>query len=45
MQDLMSALRVEGYEGVLSLEWERHWHPHLPTLDAALEAAWQRSWW
>jgi sugar phosphate isomerase/epimerase len=45
MQDLMSALRVEGYEGVLSLEWERHWHPHLPTLDEALDAAWQRSWW
>jgi sugar phosphate isomerase/epimerase len=45
MRDLMSALREEGYDGVLSLEWERHWHPQLPALEEALDAARQRSWW
>ncbi|NPT42920.1 TIM barrel protein [Paraburkholderia sp. 1N] len=45
MSALLSALRADGYDGVLSLEWERHWHPELPQLDAALSAARERSWW
>jgi sugar phosphate isomerase/epimerase len=45
MSDLMSVLCADEYDGVLSLEWERHWHPALPPLDAALSAARQRSWW
>jgi sugar phosphate isomerase/epimerase len=45
MPALLSALRADGYDGVLSLEWERHWHPELPQLDAALSAARERSWW
>lgn len=45
MSALLSALRADGYDGLLSLEWERHWHPELPQLDAALSAARERSWW
>ncbi|MEV1006074.1 sugar phosphate isomerase/epimerase family protein [Streptomyces sp. NPDC049881] len=33
---LAAALRADGYAGPLSLEWERMWHPELPTLDEAL---------
>lgn len=35
----------QGYEGPVCLEWEKLWHPYLPPLDAALEAAKERSWW
>ncbi|QBR03388.1 sugar phosphate isomerase/epimerase family protein [Paraburkholderia pallida] len=45
MRELMSALCADGYDGVLSLEWERHWHPQLPTLEEALNAARQHAWW
>ena len=38
--ELDALLRSDAYDGVLSLEWERHWHPHLPALPAAL-AVWQ----
>jgi sugar phosphate isomerase/epimerase len=27
-----------GYRGLLCLEWERAWYPHIPPLEAALEA-------
>lgn len=27
-----------GYEGVVSLEWEKYWHPAIPSLDVALPA-------
>jgi sugar phosphate isomerase/epimerase len=36
--ELHALLRADAYDGVLSLEWERHWHPHLPALPAALTA-------
>jgi hypothetical protein len=29
MPDLLAVLRADVFEGVLSLEWERHWHPEL----------------
>jgi sugar phosphate isomerase/epimerase len=45
MGELMAALCADGYDGVLSLEWERHWHKDLPALDVALELASQRCWW
>jgi sugar phosphate isomerase/epimerase len=45
MFELMSVLREDGYEGVLSLEWERHWHPALPALEEALSTARQHDWW
>jgi len=41
---LLARLRHE-FSGPVSLEWERLWHPDLPTLDAALTAAAQCRWW
>lgn len=44
MPALRRVLQAEGYAGVLSLEWERMWHPALPPLDEALAAAAAASW-
>ncbi|TAG32660.1 MAG: sugar phosphate isomerase/epimerase [Verrucomicrobia bacterium] len=45
MQGLMSVLETDSYHGVISLEWERMWHPDLPELDKALYRAKQHHWW
>jgi sugar phosphate isomerase/epimerase len=45
MAALREALILSEYDGVLSLEWERMWHPDLPPLDAALASASERGWW
>lgn len=45
MAELRDALKTHGYNGVLSLEWERMWHPYLPELDRALHHAAQLRWW
>lgn len=42
---LLAALRADGFDGPVSLEWEWMWHPHLPSLDAALTVAAARRWW
>ncbi len=42
---MLSALAKSGYAGMLSLEWERLWHPYLVDLDTALRAASERRWW
>jgi sugar phosphate isomerase/epimerase len=42
---LLAALRADGFAGPVSLEWERMWHPYLPSLDVALAAAAARGWW
>lgn len=44
MSPLLAALRA-GFSGVVSLEWERLWHPYLPPLDDALSGAATRHWW
>jgi sugar phosphate isomerase/epimerase len=44
MAPLLAALGASGYAGVLSLEWERMWHPELPPLDDALTGA-ANGWW
>lgn len=44
MAPLREILRVE-YAGPMSLEWEKLWHPYLPSLDEALAVAAQRGWW
>jgi sugar phosphate isomerase/epimerase len=41
---LMERLRRE-FSGVVSLEWERLWHPYLPPVDEALSATTQNGWW
>jgi sugar phosphate isomerase/epimerase len=45
MPELRSALIASRYEGGLSLEWELKWHPYLPSLESALQAASQAGWW
>jgi len=42
---LFEALRSDGFDGPVSLEWEKYWHPYLPSLDAALTVAAARRWW
>ncbi|MGH7946872.1 MAG: sugar phosphate isomerase/epimerase family protein [Opitutaceae bacterium] len=42
---LRDALRRDQFEGPVSLEWEKLWHPNLPPLDDALAAAAARKWW
>lgn len=42
---LLAALREEKFTGPVSLEWERMWHPYLPTLEEALTVAGARAWW
>lgn len=45
MANLRAALAADAYAGPLSLEWERLWHPSLPTLADALDAAREARWW
>jgi sugar phosphate isomerase/epimerase len=45
MAALRDRLRQDGYDGPLSLEWERAWHPYLPPVDQALQAAAKNKWW
>ena len=44
----MAALRsvlAGRYNGLLSLEWEKQWHPELPSIEEALRTAASTSWW
>ena len=41
--DLARVLRQDAYGGVLSLEWERQWHPYLAPVDEALGHPGQRA--
>lgn len=45
MQPLLAMLEESGYAGMLSLEWERLWHPYLAPLDETLRLAAERRWW
>lgn len=42
---LLAELRTDGFGGCVSLEWEKMWHPYLPSLDEALTVAAIRQWW
>jgi sugar phosphate isomerase/epimerase len=44
MAPLAAVLRDE-FTGAVSLEWEKSWHPYLPSLDEALRVAAARAWW
>jgi sugar phosphate isomerase/epimerase len=44
MTNLRQVLRNE-FTGVVSLEWEKLWHPYLAPLDDALTAAARNNWW
>ncbi|TWU46126.1 Inosose dehydratase [Rubripirellula tenax] len=42
--DVYSVLRDNNYSGIISLEWERKWHPYLPDLGTALTALTESGW-
>lgn len=44
LHPLLAALRADGYAGLVSLEWEKQWHPYLPPLEDALRVARERHW-
>lgn len=35
--ELIDALGADAFDGVISLEWERHWFPELPPIETALD--------
>lgn len=43
--EVMAILRRDGYDGAVSLEWEKMWHPYLEDLSAALGAAREQGLW
>ncbi len=42
---LLAALRADNFSDAVSLEWEKLWHPYLPSLDEALAVAAKTNWW
>lgn len=42
--ELAPMLGQSAFVGVVSLEWERAWHPQLPTLEQALRSARMKDW-
>jgi sugar phosphate isomerase/epimerase len=42
---VLDMLQADNFDGPVSLEWEKLWHPYLPGLDEALTEAVQRHWW
>ncbi|HJZ47276.1 MAG TPA: sugar phosphate isomerase/epimerase [Roseiflexaceae bacterium] len=36
MRDILAALRADGYDGWLAVEWEKKWHPELAEPEIAL---------
>jgi sugar phosphate isomerase/epimerase len=42
--DVFNILRDNNYDGVVSLEWERKWHPYLADLDTALVSLKTSGW-
>jgi sugar phosphate isomerase/epimerase len=47
LREACSALRDSGYDGYLSLEWEKKWHPEIAEPEIALSQAilWLQSFW
>lgn len=42
LREVMALLEREDYTGAISLEWEKLWHPYLPSLTEALQTS--RDW-
>jgi sugar phosphate isomerase/epimerase len=42
---LLETLAGDGFKGAVSLEWEKFWHPDLPSLEDALSAGRRHGWW
>ena len=45
IERVLGLLRSDAFPGAVSLEWEKLWHPYLPSLEDALATAAQRGWW
>jgi sugar phosphate isomerase/epimerase len=45
LADTLDLLRENAFAGVVSIEWERKWHPYLPPLEEALKRARSLGWW
>lgn len=45
MGEVMATLRRSGYDGAVSLEWEKMWHPYLSDLGTALGSMSVRGCW
>ncbi|MCF3650242.1 sugar phosphate isomerase/epimerase family protein [Synoicihabitans lomoniglobus] len=41
----LQALLAREFDGVVSLEWERHWHPYLAPVEDAVNSAFAQNWW
>jgi len=44
-REVLKALKQGGYQGAVSLEWEKMWHPYLSDLSEALASACTNAWW
>jgi sugar phosphate isomerase/epimerase len=44
MKNAIEFLKTENYCGAVSLEWEKQWHPYLPSLDMALKTTVSANW-
>jgi len=36
VREMLRALASRGYQGYLSVEWEKKWHPEIPEPEVAL---------
>lgn len=41
----IAMLREAAFDGIVSIEWERKWHPYLPPVEEALKRAHDLCWW
>ena len=37
LSDILKTLKNNGYQGYISLEWEKRWHPELESIESALK--------
>jgi sugar phosphate isomerase/epimerase len=44
LAEILSLLREQNFQGTVSLEWERLWHPYLPPLPVALAHLREQQW-
>ena len=44
VDDVLSVLDKNNYQGIVSLEWERKWHPYMTDLDTALQTLKTAGW-
>lgn len=44
LSEVLTVLRRPAFQGFVSLEWERQWHPYLPPLRQALVRLSEQSW-